>query len=93
MHTPPLSPDPGSSDTSGRTGPLSANPDALLTEAQAAHLLSLKPRTLQMWRMRGTGPHYVKLGSTVRYRVATLSAWLDARTVRSTAETLPGSVQ
>jgi hypothetical protein len=46
-----------------------------------------------MWRMRGTGPHYVKLGSTVRYRISTLSTWLDARTIKSTAEALHGGVQ
>lgn len=93
MHALPPSPDPGSPETLKRAGCLAGSPDTLLTEAQAAHLLSLKPRTLQMWRMRGTGPHYVKLGSTVRYRISTLSAWLDARTVRSTAGALPGGAQ
>lgn len=86
-------PDPGSTDSLGRVAALSPCPDALLTEGQAAHLLSLKPRTLQMWRMRGTGPQYIKVGSTVRYRTSTLSAWLDARTVKSTGEALPGGVQ
>lgn len=60
---------------------LSLGPDVLLTEAQAAHLLCLKPRTLQMWRLRGTGPACIKVGSAVRYRQLTLSVWLSARIV------------
>ena len=66
---------------------LSRGPDVLLTEAQAAHLLCLKPRTLQMWRLRGTGPACIKVGSPVRYRQLTLSAWLSARTVPTAGET------
>lgn len=58
---------------------LAPGPDALLTEAQAAHLLSLKPCTLQVWRMRGTGPAFVMVGAAVRYRRLTLSAWLSMR--------------
>lgn len=68
---------------------LPRGPDVLLTEAQAAHLLSLKPRTLQMWRMRGTGPAFVKVGSAVRYRQLTLSEWLATRTMRSTSGASP----
>ncbi|MCF4130262.1 helix-turn-helix transcriptional regulator [Methylobacterium sp. SyP6R] len=62
--------------------------DPLLTEAQAAHLMALKQTTLQQWRIRGTGPAYIKLGSAVRYRSSTLQAWLNDRTV-STAKDLP----
>lgn len=65
---------------------LSRGPDVLLTEAQAAHLLCLKPRTLQMWRLRGTGPACIKIGSAIRYRQLTLSAWLSARTAPAADE-------
>lgn len=65
---------------------LSPGPDVLLTEAQAAHLLCLKPRTLQMWRLRGTGPACIRIGAAIRYRKLTLSAWLSARTAPSTGD-------
>lgn len=65
---------------------LSPGPDVLLTEAQAAHLLCLKPHTLQMWRLRGTGPACIKVGAAIRYRKLTLSAWLLARTAPSKGE-------
>jgi hypothetical protein len=58
---------------------LAPGPDVLLTEAQAAHLLSLKPHTLQRWRARETGPAFVMVGGAVRYRRLTLSAWLSVR--------------
>ena len=58
---------------------LAPSRDVLLTEAQAAHLLSLEPRTLQAWRRRGTGPVFVMVGAAVRYRQLTLSAWLSTR--------------
>lgn len=67
---------------------LHQGPDVLLTEAHSAYLLSIKPRTLQMWRMRGTGPAFVKVGSAVRYSQLTLSAWLATRTTTSTARAL-----
>lgn len=67
---------------------LARSPDVLLTEAQAAYLLSIKPSTLQMWRMRGSGPAFIRTGSAIRYRQITLSAWLSARSVILTGETL-----
>ncbi|MEN3239023.1 helix-turn-helix domain-containing protein [Methylobacterium ajmalii] len=60
--------------------------DPLLTEAQAAHLLTLRQSTLQAWRHRGTGPTYIKLGASVRYRHSAILAWLNARTVRGEAD-------
>jgi hypothetical protein len=35
-------------------------PFALLTEEQAAELLALSVRTLQAWRLRGTGARFVR---------------------------------
>jgi hypothetical protein len=54
----------------------------LLTEKQAAELLHTPQRTLQGWRLRGTGPRYLKLqGSkrgSVRYRREDLEAYLES---------------
>ncbi len=57
--------------------------DALLTEVQAADLLSLSVRTLQAWRTRAFGPAYVRAGRAIRYRRRDLFAWMDANTVSS----------
>ncbi len=55
--------------------------DALLTEVQAADLLSLSVRTLQAWRTRTFGPAFVRAGRAIRYRRRDLFAWMDANTV------------
>ncbi|WP_368413232.1 helix-turn-helix transcriptional regulator [Dongia sp.] len=39
----------------------------LITEDEAAALLSVSPKTLQGWRWHGKGPKYVKIGRCVRY--------------------------
>lgn len=53
----------------------------LLVEREAAAILTIKPRTLTVWRQQGIGPKYIKLGTAVRYRRADVEAWLQARTV------------
>lgn len=53
----------------------------MLTEVQAAKIISLSVRTLQAWRLRGVGPAYVKVGKAVRYSRADLIAWIGAHTV------------
>jgi hypothetical protein len=63
---------------------ISANDhDALLTEVQAADLLSLSVRTLQAWRTRAFGPAFVRAGRAIRYRRRDLFAWTDANTIIS----------
>lgn len=67
--------------------PISTHPAALLTEEQAAALLSVSMRTLQGWRTRGGGPKFVSISKrAVRYRVADLMAWIDDRTATSTSD-------
>jgi hypothetical protein len=55
--------------------------DALLTEVQAADLLSLSVRTLQAWRTRAFGPAFVRAGRAIRYRRRDLLDWAQANTV------------
>lgn len=45
----------------------------------AAEMLGLSRGTLANWRAEGRGPHYIKLGKDVLYRVSDLEAWLDAQ--------------
>jgi len=59
------------------------DPDALLTEAQAADVLNLSIRTLQAWRVRRAGPIFVRAGRAIRYRRRDIIAWVDANTVSS----------
>lgn len=49
----------------------------LITSAKAAHMLSLKPNTLEVWRTQGRGPAYRKIGRLVRYVESDVLAWLD----------------
>lgn len=72
------------------TAAIPTHPAALLTEIQAAEVLNLSIRTLQAWRVRGSGPRFVRLsGRAVRYRNADLAAYIEARTVASTSD--PGA--
>jgi len=64
-----------------------SDPDALLTESQAASLLGFTPRALQMWRYRGGGPKFVKISSrAVRYRRRDLLDWIESRIRFSTSD-------
>jgi hypothetical protein len=63
----------------------------LLTPAEAAAILRKHPGTLANWRFIGAGPHFVKIGRSVRYRRRDLDAWLDRQTRTSTSATGPPS--
>lgn len=55
-------------------------PTPLLDTEQAAAHLGVTIGTLNVWR--STGRHrlpYLKIGRNVRYRLADLDAWLEAR--------------
>lgn len=60
----------------------------LLTTAEAAELLNLKPQTLRVWRSAKPkqGPDFVKLGkgpgARIRYRIEDLMAWAAGLVVR-----------
>ncbi|QND73647.1 helix-turn-helix domain-containing protein [Tardiphaga robiniae] len=61
------------------------DPDALLTENQAADFLNLSVRTLQAWRVKVAGPGFVRAGRAVRYRRSDLILWIEANTVSQSA--------
>lgn len=59
---------------------------SLLDEKQAAERLTVSPGTLQVWRSTGRyNLPFVKVGRSVRYRIADLDAWLAARAHESGA--------
>lgn len=51
----------------------------LLTTAEAAELLRLKPHTLENMRCEGTGPLFRKHGGRVFYLRAEVKAWSKQR--------------
>jgi predicted DNA-binding transcriptional regulator AlpA len=63
-----------------------ADPDTLHTEVQAADFLNLSIRTLQSWRVKGSGPKFIRAGRAVRYRRRDLLEWMDENTAASTTE-------
>lgn len=67
------------------------DPDLALNENVAAEMLGISTRTLQSWRVKGTGPRFTKIGRAVRYRRRELLKFLDDRTVSSTSQVIVNS--
>ncbi len=55
-------------------------PNALLTEVQAAALLSVQPSTLAAWRAtkRVSQPKHCRIGGAVRYRLIDIQSYIEA---------------
>jgi hypothetical protein len=60
----------------------------LISAAVLAASLETTERTLSEWRIRGTGPAYIRVGRSVRYRPEAVDAWLLSQEHSSTAEEL-----
>jgi DNA-binding transcriptional MerR regulator len=54
---------------------------AFYRESEAAKELGLSPNTLRIWRKRGKGPPYYKVGKKVIYTSGDLAKWLNDRRV------------
>lgn len=61
----------------------------LLTNEEAASLLGIRPNTLEIWRTKGKGPEFVKMGkqkqAPIRYLRQKIFAWLEAQSFASTS--------
>lgn len=55
---------------------------------QAADILGLRPGTLEVWRSKGRGPRYLKIGKNVFYNIPDLDEFANANTVE-TIDTCP----
>jgi len=53
----------------------------LLSSFDAADYLKIPRQTLAMWRHKGVGPAYVKVGRRVMYRRIDLDRWIDGQAV------------
>lgn len=61
----------------------------LLNNEAAASALGISPVTLKIWRCKGKGPRFIKLGESkqagVAYDPVEIDAWKAARTFASTS--------
>ena len=55
---------------------------ALRTEKQASEILSIPLQTLRKWRCLRQQIPFVKLGRSVRYRLADLENFLNSKTIQ-----------
>ncbi len=58
----------------------------LLNTEQAAEWLRLSPRTLEKFRVQGTGPKFCKLGRLVFYSPELLDSWVASKIRKSTSD-------
>ena len=58
----------------------------MFSEDQAALFLGVSVRTIQGWRVSGSGCPYYKLGRAVRYSKAKLIEWMEQNARRHTSE-------
>jgi len=67
----------------------------LLTNAEAASMLGIKPNTLEIWRCKGRGPRFIKFlpskQAPVRYRREEVDAWLEQQAFASTSAYSPAA--
>lgn len=64
---------------------MKADAEALLDQKTIAAFLSRTHSWCEAARHRGTGPRYVKLGRSVRYRKSDVLAWLKANSTEATS--------
>jgi predicted DNA-binding transcriptional regulator AlpA len=57
-----------------------------LTQKEVAAHLRLSERTLERYRVSGTGPRFIRLGRRIVYRRGDIEEWASAHTVTSTSE-------
>lgn len=56
-----------------------STPDRYVSTAEAATILGFSPKTLRKWRTQRCGPAFSRInGRTIAYRVADLSAYMEA---------------
>jgi len=76
---------------------LSALSPDLLTNREAATRLKIKPNTLEIWRCKGKGPNYIKMGETkqapIRYRHSDIDDWLEQQSFGNTSAYAPNAKQ
>lgn len=62
------------------------NDDRLLSRGEVHNVFGLTQRYLEVAAVKGNGPPMIKIGRSVRYRVADLRQWIEGQRVDSTSE-------
>ncbi len=57
--------------------------ETLLSNEKAADFLGVASSTLPRWRWSRTGPPFLRVGRSIRYRVEDLQSWLESRRVET----------
>lgn len=65
---------------------MSQQPQTHLTDKELASRWRISTVTLSSWRVKGTGPEYVKVGKRVLYSLAVIELWELQNTKRNTAQ-------
>lgn len=58
----------------------------LLTTAEAAPLIGVRPKTAENWRSLGFGPKFVRAGRRIVYDPVDIEMWKASRRVASTSQ-------
>jgi predicted DNA-binding transcriptional regulator AlpA len=53
--------------------------EPLLCEREVAAICGLSAAAIRRWRLLRKGPHYIKVGAAVRYRLRDVNNWLETR--------------
>jgi excisionase family DNA binding protein len=60
-----------------------------LTTKEAAEILSIKPNTLEIWRVQGKSPVFLKIGRNVRYELSEIEKFIHESRRNSTSDMGP----
>lgn len=67
-----------------------------MTATEAAGLMRVEPQTAALWRMKGKGPPYRRLGTgrfaRVLYRRVDVIDWIESSAARNTSEETPPAI-
>jgi len=55
--------------------------DVMLNTDEAARFIGARASTMDMWRHRGRGPRYLKVGAMIKYKRSDFEAYLKLVTV------------
>lgn len=57
-----------------------------INDQELAKMIDMSRNWLQIMRLRGGGPPFIKIGAAVRYDLAEVIVWLEARKCRTTSD-------
>ena len=62
----------------------------LLTQKRLSDLIDVSERTLERWRVEGSGPVFCRAGRKILYQLDDVEIWLAASRRKSTSEPVEG---